>query len=169
HGHKHVLVKLGVHKEFNVLKIHSLQHYVSSIRALGSANGYNTEYPERLHIDYAKDGYCMSNKRNYVEQMTLWLQCQEAMHYKCAYLAWRRPHAVTLESGFKNGCGDSDINIGQLLDEGHLPAKRRGVSAHYKVAKTPPHHQVSIDSIESDHQALDFLPALKQFLVSRLG
>ncbi|KAI6023693.1 hypothetical protein BKA83DRAFT_4125200 [Pisolithus microcarpus] len=33
--------------------------------------------------------------------MALWLQCQEAMHYKSAYLAWRRPHAVIVESGFK--------------------------------------------------------------------
>ncbi|KIK19718.1 hypothetical protein PISMIDRAFT_13460 [Pisolithus microcarpus 441] len=46
HDHKDVLVKLEVHKDFNVPKIHSLQHYVASIRALGSVDGYNTEYPE---------------------------------------------------------------------------------------------------------------------------
>ena len=57
HAHKGVLVKLGIRDHFNVPKIHSLVHYVSSIRALGSANRYNTEYPERLHIDYAKDAY----------------------------------------------------------------------------------------------------------------
>ncbi|KAI6017027.1 hypothetical protein EDC04DRAFT_2870151 [Pisolithus marmoratus] len=46
HNHKHVLIDLQVHKDFNIPKIHSLQHYVSSIQALGSADGYNTEYPE---------------------------------------------------------------------------------------------------------------------------
>ncbi|KAI6016277.1 hypothetical protein BKA83DRAFT_4465384 [Pisolithus microcarpus] len=75
HSHKDVL-------DFNVPKIHSLKHYISSIQALGSADGYNTEYPDRV-----------SNKQDYVEQMALWLQHQEAMHYKSAYLAWRKSHA----------------------------------------------------------------------------
>ncbi|KAI6106364.1 hypothetical protein EV401DRAFT_2124241 [Pisolithus croceorrhizus] len=92
HAHKHVLVKLGVHKDFNVPKIHSMQHYVTSIQVLGSADSYNTEYPEQLHIDYAKDGYWASNKCDYMEQMALWLQHREAMYYKSVYLAWRKPH-----------------------------------------------------------------------------
>ncbi|KAI6011853.1 hypothetical protein BKA83DRAFT_4466641 [Pisolithus microcarpus] len=140
HHHKHVLVELGVHQDFNMPKIHSPQHYVTLIRALGSADGYNTEYLERLHIDYAKDSYHASNKCDYVEQMALWLQHQEAIHYKTTYLAWRRPRAVGFGSGFKG--------------------------AHYKVAKTASRHQVSIASIESDYNALDFLPALEQFLIS---
>ncbi|KAI5995121.1 hypothetical protein EDD15DRAFT_2387675 [Pisolithus albus] len=90
HDDKHVLIDLRIREDFNVPKIHSLRHYMSSIRALGSADGYNTEYPERLHIDYAKDAYRASNKRDYVEQMALWLQRQEAIHHKSAYLAWRR-------------------------------------------------------------------------------
>ncbi|KIK25343.1 hypothetical protein PISMIDRAFT_66540, partial [Pisolithus microcarpus 441] len=142
HDHKDVLLELEVCEDFNVPKIHSLQHYVASIRALGSADGYNTEYPERLHIDYAKDGYRTSNKRDYVEQMALWLQRQEAMQYRSAYLAWRKPRAVGFEGGSK---------------------------PRYKVAKTPPHRQVSVDSIESDYKATEFLPALEHFLVSRLG
>ncbi|KAI6021999.1 hypothetical protein EDC04DRAFT_2869790 [Pisolithus marmoratus] len=89
-NHKHVLIDLQVHEDFNIPKIHSLQHYVSSIRALGSADGYNTEYPEQLHINYAKDVYRASNKCDYVEQMTLWLQWQEAIHHKSVYLAWRQ-------------------------------------------------------------------------------
>ena len=46
HVHKDILVKLSIRDHFKVLKIHSLVHYISSIRALGSADGYNTEYPE---------------------------------------------------------------------------------------------------------------------------
>ena len=90
HAHKDVLVELGIHEHFNVPKIHSLVHYVSSIRALSSADGYNTEYPECLHINYAKDAYHVSNKHDYVEQMALWLQRQEAIYYKTAYHAWRQ-------------------------------------------------------------------------------
>ena len=34
HAHKDVLIKLSIRDHFNMLKIHSLVHYVSSIRAL---------------------------------------------------------------------------------------------------------------------------------------
>jgi len=64
HTHKDIIMELGICKHFNIPKIHSLIHYVSSIQALGSADGYNTEYPKRLHIDYTKDAYHASNKHN---------------------------------------------------------------------------------------------------------
>ena len=39
-------------------------------------HGYNTESPERLHIDFAKEAYQASNKKDYVQQMHIWqLQC----------------------------------------------------------------------------------------------
>ena len=90
HTHKDVLIELSICDHFNVPKIHSLVHYVSSIRVLGSADGYNTEYPKHLHIDYAKDAYRASNKHDYMEQMALWLQHQEAIDRKSIYLAWRQ-------------------------------------------------------------------------------
>ncbi|KIK14334.1 hypothetical protein PISMIDRAFT_117262, partial [Pisolithus microcarpus 441] len=158
HSHKDVLVELQVREDFNVPKIHSLKHYVSSIRALGSADGYNTEYPERLHIDYAKDGYRASNKRDYVEQMALWLQCQEAMHYKSAYLAWRKSRA------------DSDLPDASLLQTPGIIFffKSGSLKTRYKVAKNPSRRQVSVAHIESDYNAPEFIPALKHFLASNL-
>ena len=62
HSHKAILTKLHIWDHFNVPKIHSLLHYVSSICVLGSADGYNMEYPEHLHINYTKDAYHASNK-----------------------------------------------------------------------------------------------------------
>jgi hypothetical protein len=59
---------------FNIPKIHSMEHYTPKICLLGSADGFNTEAPERLHIDYAKEGYRASNKKDYIAQMTTWLQ-----------------------------------------------------------------------------------------------
>ena len=40
-----------------ILKLHMLSHYTSSIHSLGSTDGFSTECLERLHIDYAKEGY----------------------------------------------------------------------------------------------------------------
>ena len=90
HVNKGVLIELRIREHFNVPKIHSLMHYVSSIWALGSADGYNMEYPERLHINYTKDAYWASNKHDYIEQMALWLQCQEAIHHKTIYHTWKQ-------------------------------------------------------------------------------
>jgi hypothetical protein len=50
-----------------------MQHYVDMIRVLGTADGYNTELSERLHIDCAKLGYAASSKKEYVRQMITWV------------------------------------------------------------------------------------------------
>jgi len=124
HAHKGILVELGIRDHFNVPKMHSLIHYVSAIQALGSADGYNTEYPECLHIDYAKDAYHVSNKHDYVEQMALWLQRQEAIYHKTAYHAWRQlRRCASMDSNNGRPSGevvrsDIDSRMGDPLDEG---------------------------------------------------
>ncbi|KAJ7913836.1 hypothetical protein B0H13DRAFT_1873578 [Mycena leptocephala] len=79
HTNKQVFVDLDIREHFNIPKIHSLQHYVDGIRHLGSVDGYNTESPERLHIDFAKRAYRESNRCDYTEQMALWLQGKEIL------------------------------------------------------------------------------------------
>lgn len=66
-------------------KIHMLSHYTDSIHELGTTDGYNSETPERLHIDYVKDGWRMSNKLSATEQMALYLQRMEAWAMFRAY------------------------------------------------------------------------------------
>ena len=50
-----------------------MMHYAASVCLFGSLDGFNTELPEQLHINYAKKAYRASNKWNYVTQMTTWL------------------------------------------------------------------------------------------------
>ena len=88
HNHKKIIIKLGIQEHLNIPKLHALLHYINCIRSLGSADGYNTESPERLHIDFAKEAYCASNKRDYVEQMAVWLQRHEAVWLQESYLVW---------------------------------------------------------------------------------
>ncbi|KAG8916248.1 hypothetical protein FRC01_003278 [Tulasnella sp. 417] len=90
--------------QFNFPKLHSLVHYTSAIRSLGTLDGYNTELPEQLHIDFAKKAYSASNKRDYIVQMTVWLRRQEAIHRLRSYIAWVRPLIETP----RNPDGDSD-------------------------------------------------------------
>jgi hypothetical protein len=88
HAHKDLLIKLEIRQHFNIPKLHAIIHYLTAIRALGSTDGYNTESPERLHIEFAKEGYRASNKRDYLEQMAVWLQRREAIWMKDSYLMW---------------------------------------------------------------------------------
>ena len=66
HNNKDIFITTGICSDFNIPKLHSMLHYVDMIKLLGSADGYNTEAPERLHIDIAKKAYRASNHRDYV-------------------------------------------------------------------------------------------------------
>jgi hypothetical protein len=94
HAHKNIFIELGGHKEhFNIPKIHSLEHYEPSIRLFGSADRFNTESPECLHINYAKNAYWASNRKDYIVQMTLWLQRQESVAQFSTFKEWMStPH-----------------------------------------------------------------------------
>jgi hypothetical protein len=74
HENKEIFIDLNIHKHFNIPKFHTIQHYVNAIFVHGSANGYNSKSPERLHINFAKEAYQASNKQDFLEQMALWLQ-----------------------------------------------------------------------------------------------
>ncbi|KAI6004573.1 hypothetical protein EDC04DRAFT_2871792 [Pisolithus marmoratus] len=60
HAEKGIFIELGGQQatHFNIPKVHSMQHY-------------------HLHIDYAKEAYHASNKKDFVAQMTVWLHRQE--------------------------------------------------------------------------------------------
>ncbi|KAG1858502.1 hypothetical protein F4604DRAFT_1882873 [Suillus subluteus] len=86
HANKNIFINLGAWEHFNIPKIHSMMHYIDTIRVLGSVDGFNTGLPERLHIDFAKRAYRASNRCDYVIQMTTWLRQQESIHIQDAYL-----------------------------------------------------------------------------------
>ncbi|KAJ7862113.1 hypothetical protein B0H14DRAFT_3134333 [Mycena olivaceomarginata] len=140
HAHKQVFVDLKIWKHFNIPKIHSLQHYVDEIRRLGSADGYNTESPERLHIDFAKKAYRASNRRDYTEQMALWLQRQEAIALRSAYIQWyhNKQNSASDESDTDSSDSEDDTGpppgIPQVIV--HLPPTQLPTTA-YKIAKSP--------------------------------
>jgi hypothetical protein len=86
HKHKHVFVKYGVRTHFNINKVHSMLHYSASIHALGAADGYNTETPERLHIEFAKHAYLATNCKDFFSQMVQYLSRCERVFKFDAYL-----------------------------------------------------------------------------------
>ncbi|KAG2100245.1 hypothetical protein BD769DRAFT_1631108 [Suillus cothurnatus] len=163
HANKDVLQELEVCEHFNIPKLHQISHFVKSITLFGSTDSFNTELPERLHIDFAKDAYRASNKRDYKEQMALWLQCQDAVFLCSSYLDWFH----TDPNRRDDLDSDSDAEIEELQSESHNAAPTNispTLPIVHILAKTPAHPQQSVQHLITAHGATMFLPALKSFL-----
>ncbi|KAJ6548353.1 hypothetical protein B0H19DRAFT_1298935 [Mycena capillaripes] len=162
HANKNILIQLGIREHFNIPKIHSLQHYVDGIRSLGSADGYNTEAPERLHIDFAKAAYRASNKRDYTFQMTVWLQRQEAFALRQSYLDWVNKK-LTSETAENDDSDDDEAPPPAQQLTVQLPASALPATV-YCIAKEPAFPDVTVAQLEDIHGAVDFIPAFASFI-----
>ncbi|KAJ7175677.1 hypothetical protein C8R46DRAFT_1160853 [Mycena filopes] len=152
HDHKQVIIDVEIREHFNIPKFHAMLHYVDSIRALGSADGYNTESPERLHIDFAKKDYRASNHRDYVEQMALWLQRQEAL--------LSHPPSDSEDDSEDDTPAEDSVTVAIPAISSAVPSP----IASYTIAKKPATLNTTVAHLQLQHGALDIIPALTAFL-----
>ena len=157
HENKQVFRDLEIREHFNISKLHNIKHYLDSIRSRGTADGFNSEGTERLHIDLAKLGYRASNKRAYIKQMTIWLTRQEAVQRFCAYLQWAVP------SYRAEVIGEVDEPVDDNQNDENEEEKKIPMASH-TIAKKPPLPNVSVASISNDYGAQDFLFELDDYL-----
>ncbi|KAF7298595.1 hypothetical protein MIND_00806500 [Mycena indigotica] len=151
HEYLPVFRELGPERtDFNIPKLHNIRHYVDSIRLLGTADGYNTENTERLHIDLAKNGYRASNRRDYIQQMTHWLTRQEAAR------VIRPPQTLIGMTGTRQMRRGDDPGDEDSEDNPEIVA--------CNVSARPGYPNLSVTEIESRFQVRDFLFYLQQFL-----
>jgi hypothetical protein len=164
HENKTIFLELGIRENFNIPKFHSLIHYVSAIRSHGTLDGYNTESPERLHIDFAKAPFRAGNKRDYTAQMVTWMSRQDAVRRYDMFLRWAK--------------GKGNIGEQEYGDSGEAEPKRkrqrkeddievRGCRG-YRVAKTPGYGNVTVDDLVNKFRAADehFIWYLEEFLLA---
>ncbi|KAG0691741.1 Zn-finger domain-containing protein [Suillus ampliporus] len=168
HANKDVLKELAIRDHFNIPKLHQLTHYARSISLFGAADGFNTELPERLHIDFAKEAYRASNKRDYEQQMVLWLQRQEAVFSRGRYLDWLLQEPAGGMDSRSHSISDSDSESDSTSEESEAAITRatpaNKFAATHILAKTPSHPHQSVQNLVHAHGATDFLPALQSFL-----
>lgn len=143
HENKHIFVDLGIRNDFNLPKLHSLAHYVDSIKMFGTTDNYNTEYTERLHIDLAKDAYRATNHRDEYAQMTVWLERREKIHRHQSYLEW---------------CHGTQSKI-------ILRSTDMGYNGTPTLTKWPTARAVDLDDIVSKYGAKFFREALRRYIV----
>ncbi|PSR97382.1 hypothetical protein PHLCEN_2v4327 [Hermanssonia centrifuga] len=144
HTNKDVFLDLGIRSHFNFPKLHFPQHYRFLIESLGSADNFNTEYTERLHIDFAKDAYRASNHKDEFPQMTLWLERKEKILRHEQYMQWCQLGRPALDV----------VNP--------LHAKQ---DSHVKMTRYPSAKAVSFDHLASAYGARDFRLCLSRFIV----
>jgi len=94
HTNKDIFVDLGVRDHFNIPKVHFLSHYIDLIILFGTTDNFNTQYTERLHINYAKDVYAATNKKDKYTQMTTWLKRKEKIQRHNQYIKWSLSNAA---------------------------------------------------------------------------
>ncbi|KIO15986.1 hypothetical protein M407DRAFT_86553 [Tulasnella calospora MUT 4182] len=166
HRNKSIFLESGIRTHFNIPKLHALIHYSDSISSYGTADGYNTEYPERFHIEYAKLGYHASNKRDYQKQMVTWLERQEAVDFFDAYVRWAQGSASPLSSS-----GNIDHDNPDKVEEDEaivvdsapspVPLYHRTT---FRIAKKAPLAGISILSIREHFGVPDLVWSLSNYI-----
>ncbi|PSS37916.1 hypothetical protein PHLCEN_2v231 [Hermanssonia centrifuga] len=179
HSLKNVFIELEARlpPHFNIPKYHMMLHYVDLIEQLGTADGFNTEWSERLHIDYAKDAYRASNKKDYIAQMTKWLSRQETVDRFAIYLEWRRngeylPLDLEPLTANRTLMASTRDNLNVASTASTITPSTRILCRPpvrpelYHVAASHPQSLRGIPAAEiiTHHNALRFLPALSSFL-----
>jgi hypothetical protein len=167
HANKTSLIDLDVRKHFNIPKLHNVSHYADSIHSRGSLDGYNTEASERLHIDYAKDAYRASNRRDYVSQMTRWLQRREVMHMHSGFISWCE-RGASVNSDQDGGDLEETVEEYGRGSTGKPSASSATFDSYY-IAKKSPYPGLHPGEIERVYNIAGFLPTLTLFLRARCG
>ena len=168
HKYRLYFIQKGAREDFNIPKFHSLLHYIDSIRWLGTTDNYNTEMFERLHIDFAKEGWRASNKRDHFPQMVKWLSRQEKVASFDFYRSWLE-EVEDAEEENEEGDGEAviegrkEVGGSQASFPKSLPRK-----GHFILAKSPAEPQKSLARILVSHAAPGFMSELKLFLNSLL-
>ena len=162
HKNKNMFVAEGIREHFNIPKIHVMVHYVAAVKSRGTLDGYNTESPERLHIDYAKEAYRASNKKEYIRQMTVWLGRQEAVARFRAYL----DYVITLDPSITLDPipPDDETHDNQDDMEEFMPHDPGPTIPTHSVAIKPAFPHTDFNTLTTQFKATHFIPALSKYI-----
>ena len=145
HSNKSIFVDLGIRTNFNLLKLHSLRHYIEMVQLFGTTNNYTTEYTKQLHIDLAKDAYRATNHKEEYYQMTKWLKRREKVLWHRSFIRWRQE-------------GDTAINV--RVPPNMCYARVMKMTSH------PSINRVLFEHVETTYRARFFVDALCHFVAN---
>ncbi|KAF8500634.1 hypothetical protein JB92DRAFT_3084416 [Gautieria morchelliformis] len=136
------------------------QHKEIFRKGLGTPDGFNTELSECLHIDFAKEGYRASNKKNYIKKMVTYLTHCDAIHKFTAFLIWT--HTIPYSQSNSNKA-DEPLHVQEPVEQ--VPATTVAAGAPtWSIAKRAPWPKTPVQTLIKNHGAMDFVPALQAYL-----
>lgn len=144
HQTKHIFEELEIRDSWEIPKLHYAMHYVLLIKWLGTLDNFDTQYTERLHIDFAKDAYEATNHKDEFAQMTIWLECKEKIIKHELFIKWR-----------KTGKPIEDLIHKTLTYPTH----------HIQMTKHPTHKHVLFEEIIQEYHAPFIKDALARYIV----
>ena len=147
HLNRDILVSLGICNDFNISKLHNSGHYFKLIQLYGTADNFNTEFTEHLHIDLAKDAYASTNFKDEFPQMTCWLDRKERIMHHEKYI-----RCCHLDTSF-----NTPLHIQKPLPS-LIPECRQQMAKHLTRRGVP------IEDICTKYGAMHFIPALSCFV-----
>ena len=148
---------------FNIPKLHSMHHYIDSIISRGSADRFSTESPKRLHIAFAKNAYRATNKKNYLKQITKWLECQDACFRFSAYLQWTIKGYNSELEGSSEVKEDNEYGV-EDVEDGDEDVSEQAIFLGYSVVKLPAYRNVPVTDLVNNYGADDIITELTNFL-----
>ena len=148
HNNKQIFIDLGIRSDFKIPKLHFAGHYRFLIELYGTADNFNTEYTERLHIDLAKDAYRSTNSKDEYPQMTAWLD--------------RHEHILRHDKFIRRRLAALTDHPPPLLPDKSPPLV---YPREIKMALHPTVYGVPITQIEDKYGATHFRAALSRFVV----
>ncbi|CDO68115.1 hypothetical protein BN946_scf185044.g23 [Trametes cinnabarina] len=166
HDNKSIFVDLGIRSHFKIPKLHFLDHYVQCIKLFGTTDNYDTQYTERLHIDFAKDAYRATNHKDEFPQMTLWLERREKVLRHDAYIQWRLSSHRNDHSSQQRDQPERRHTVGAMLPG--KAAARQGsseISTRIKMTRSPSVKAVRFNVASQRYGATYLQDALARFVV----
>jgi hypothetical protein len=149
HENKAIFVELGIRSNFNLPKLHFAKHYTLKIKFFGTADNFNTEYTERLHIDLAKNAYHATNHKDEFTQMTTWLEHKEKI----------QRHNQFINLCLNHTASPSTIPHDEWITPGLSINRTLHLSRHLSA------HRVTMEDIVSKYGAFYFREALSRFVM----
>ncbi|KAH7877102.1 uncharacterized protein C8R40DRAFT_1159941 [Lentinula edodes] len=151
HSHKDAaFVDTGIRQAFNIPEVHSMNHYTPMILSIGAAPGYNT--------------------RDYIKQMTRWLDRREKVLWFTHFLDW------ALEKDHIDWLATREVDEEETEEAVTIPEfgealQVEGIRTNLQyrkttcmVAKQTPVTNITIESLDSDFGCSTFVYAMERFL-----
>jgi hypothetical protein len=150
---------------FDIPKCHNQHHFAEVIELFGSTDNYNTETSECYNIDVAKRAWAATNHKNVIPQMLIWLDRQEKLFQRAAYLRWiddnYRDDPDDLEPwGWREHDDESPVLIPD--EENDEEENHQGVQ--YRLAVKPQFSCMNVAEVAGLYGLPDLREKLAQFL-----